>query len=103
LIFKRGDKDRGRMDATRTLVAGIHELSLPIRSALELRYRRGLSVETIAEVAQTDIAEIEAHIRTALNELAGHTGDRGPYAIKLIERDLEGLSPAGWAGDTEQL
>lgn len=91
------------MEATRILVAGVQGLSLPIRSTLELRYRRGLSVDAIAEVARSDIAEVEAHIRGALNELAGHTGDRGPYALKLIERDLEGLSPAGWAGDLERL
>ena len=103
MIFKKRDKPAGKMDATYTLVAGVHALSLPIRSALELRYRRGLSVEAIADVAQSDVAEIEAHIRTALNELAGHTGDRGPYALKLLERDLEGLSPAGWAGDVESL
>ncbi len=101
-IFKRGEKG-GKMEATRVLVAGVHALSLPIRSTLELRYRRGLSVEAIAEVAQSDVAEIEAHIRTALNELAGHTGDSGPYALKLIERDLEGLPPAGWSGHIEQL
>jgi DNA-directed RNA polymerase specialized sigma24 family protein len=91
------------MDATRTLVAGVHGLRLPIRSTLELRYRRGLSVAVIAEVAQVDPAAIEAQIGEALDSLAEHTGDRGPYAIKLIERDLEGLSAAGWSGDLERL
>ena len=91
------------MEATRTLVAGVHALRMSIRMTLELRYRRGLSVDAIADVAQADPAEIEAQIDEALNALAEHTGDRGPYAIKLIERDLEGLSPAGWSGDTASL
>ena len=91
----------GDAEPLHTLAAGLHELELPFRATLELRYRRGLPDETIAAVARFEQDEIQRQRRRALIWLAQRTGTRGPDAIEVIESGLASLTPAAWAGEPE--